>query len=156
MWTLAPLMLDANAYWQRVNKESWHAHNAALYRRVFWLHRGVGGHWVKPFFGNDQRLNVQQLRAIFWGLWMRLTSRTVSQLTDLENRKSVTIPSFIFVVFTSKNKLRFLLCWKVKTFYMEQNNLAWVGLKTNIFFILLLDLTFITTIFTGLKLKSNG
>ena len=40
-WTLAPLMLDTNAYWQSVNKESWHADNAAWYRRVFWLHRGV-------------------------------------------------------------------------------------------------------------------
>ena len=33
VWTLAPLMLEANACWQTVNKEAWHADNAALYRK---------------------------------------------------------------------------------------------------------------------------
>ena len=92
--------------------------------RVFWLHRV--GNWVnrRSFFASQYAAsNILRI----------MDEIDFSDCFPIgccsENRKSVTIPSFIFVVCVWKSKFRFLLCWRVlmmttsqrNTFCMEQN-----------------------------------
>ena len=58
---------------------------------------------------------------------MRLTSLTVSQLADLENRKSVTIPSFIFVLSPQKEQTSILDVHAEEFFMMTTNQSKYFG-----------------------------